>query len=249
MVKKKVISIEDRIPKLKQARKKRANRRLIYYLSAFFLLISLIVYLQSPLSKVKTFIISGNELLSEEELVELSGIKPKSNMWWVDSKESEEKLTDSPYIETATINRKFPRSVEITIKEFNLVGYTLKGKNYFPVLGNGVTLSDPVKTMNGKVPLLHGFDEAKRLTSMTKELDMLEPGIRNMISEIYWEPTEENKDKVTLYMKQGYIVKGEIIDFANKMDIYPSIISQLEPGQKGTIHIGIGAYFEQTKDD
>ncbi|MCD8500622.1 MAG: hypothetical protein LRY71_01750 [Bacillaceae bacterium] len=36
MDKQKIVSLEDRIPKLKQQRKQRANRRLIIYLSTFF---------------------------------------------------------------------------------------------------------------------------------------------------------------------------------------------------------------------
>ena len=49
-------------------------------------------------------------------------------------------------------------------------------------------------------------------------------------------------------MNDGYVVSGTIRDFADKMKVYPSIVSQLEPGSKGIIHIGVGVYFESFDD-
>lgn len=245
MEKKNIISIEDRIPKLKQTRKKKANRRLIYYLCAFFILISLIIYVQSPLSHVKHFNVKGNELVGVDELIKLSGIETKDNIWSIDFKKAEERLTNSPYIRKATVKRKLPRTVELIITEEKLVGYTIKERVYYPILGNGINVDRPYKVMNGKAPLLHGFSDEEYLEKMAKELTELDPSIHRLISEIYWNPTEDNKNKITLYMQDGFIVKGTIRQFHEKMSVYPSIISQLEPNQRGIIHIGIGAYFEE----
>src|SRR5699024_12802480 len=81
MEEKKVISIEERIPRLKEERKKKANRQLILYLSIFFLLISFIVYLQSPHSKVKEIKVAGNDILNDQEVIEWSGITTERDMW------------------------------------------------------------------------------------------------------------------------------------------------------------------------
>src|SRR5690625_5861283 len=78
---KKIISIEDRIPKLKKQRKKKANRRLVFYLSLFFVLISIIIYLQSPLSYIKNIHVYGHHVLHENEIIELSDIKNDTNIW------------------------------------------------------------------------------------------------------------------------------------------------------------------------
>src|SRR5690625_2410756 len=89
MEKKKVVSIEDRIPKLKQARKKKANRRLLFYLSLFFFLISVIVYLQSPLSYIHEIKIDGNEVVEEEEILIRSDITTSTNIWTINEREIE----------------------------------------------------------------------------------------------------------------------------------------------------------------
>src|SRR5699024_9136771 len=107
MDKKTIVSIEDRIPKLKEARKKKANRRLIIYLCAFFLLISLIVYLQSPLSHVKHIEVNGNNFLTKKTVKKLSTVTKKTNIWTLSKNEIEKKLTDNPVIES--VDRKSTR--------------------------------------------------------------------------------------------------------------------------------------------
>ena len=111
-------------------------------------------------------------------------------------------------------------------------------------MGNGKTLTAKQKTMHGDAPLIMGFNDNTYLQRMTKELEQLPKGIFNLISEVHWKPTEENKNKILLYMNDGFIVDGTIRGFADKMQVYPSIVSQLEAGSKGIIHIGVGAYFE-----
>src|SRR5699024_5011527 len=91
---KKVISIEDRIPKLKEERKKKANRRLIFYLTIFFILIACVVYLQSPYSNVKEITVTGNDVVPIEEIKELSGIDDETNIWMLQKRIEKKILKD-----------------------------------------------------------------------------------------------------------------------------------------------------------
>src|SRR5690625_6525761 len=95
--------------------------------------------------------------------------------------------------------------------------------------------------------LIMDFTDDTYLQRMTKELEQLPDGIFNLISEVHWKPTEENKNKVLLFMNDGFIVDGTIREFADKMQVYPSIVSQLEAGSKGIIHIGVGAYLDRKR--
>ncbi|MFD2628297.1 cell division protein FtsQ/DivIB [Oceanobacillus kapialis] len=245
MSQKKIVSIEDRIPKLKQARKKKANRRLVFYLSIFFFLISIIVYLQSPLSDVKTINIKGNEFLSDNEVKDLSGLTTETNIWSINGERISEAIAENPIVDSVDVTRELPRTVKIDMKEVNRVGYMRQDGNYYPILGNGTVLRTAGQQVNrGDAPLLLDFDEEDKLHSMTAELEKLPASILKLISEIYWVPTEKNTNKIMLYMNDGFMVDGTIRDFAEKMKVYPSIVSQLEEGSKGIIHIGVGAYFE-----
>ncbi|PAV29917.1 cell division protein FtsQ [Virgibacillus profundi] len=245
MNKKKIVSIEDRIPKLKQARKKKANRRLIFYLSIFFFLISIIVYLQSPLSHVKTISVKGNSYFADEEIIKRSEITTKSNIWTINGDQIENEISKNQIVESVKVNRKLPWTIEIKVKEYERVGYIEKDSTFYPILGNG-TVMETVgqQTFNGDAPLIAEFTEEAYLHKMTSELQKLPVDILNLISEIYWKPTEENESKILLYMSDGYMVDSTIRNFAEKMQVYPSIVSQLDKGSEGIIHIGVGAYFE-----
>ncbi|MEC5422782.1 FtsQ-type POTRA domain-containing protein [Virgibacillus sp. C22-A2] len=245
MSKKKVVSIEDRIPKLKQARKKKANRRLIFYLSIFFFLISIIVYLQSPLSHIKTINVTGNSFYTEEEVINKSELTTTTNIWTINKAAIIAAIESNPIINSVEIERKLPWTIEIHLSENDLVGYISDENKFYPVLGNGTVLSNVGQnTFNGEAPLISDFSDEAYLHRMTDELQKLPGNILNLISEIYWTPSEDNKNKIVLYMNDGYMVKGTIRNFADRMEVYPSIVSQLEPNSSGIIHIGVGAYFE-----
>lgn len=243
--KKNIVSIEERIPKLKQARKKKANRRLIFYLSIFFILICVIVYVQSPLSNVKNVEITGNHFVTKEDIIDDNNLTDKTNIWTVNKKKIEENLLENDVIKSVEVKRKLPWTVEINLIEHEHVGYIKNGANFHPVLAEGVTLTSYEASIKGDAPLLLGFSEEKYLKNMTAELHQLPSSILDLISEIHWIPTKENQNKIILYMNDGFIVDGTIRDFANKMDIYPSIVSQLDSNKKGIIHLSVGVYFEE----
>jgi len=245
MNEKKVVSIEDRIPKLKQARKKKANRRLVFYLSIFFFLISIIVYLQSPLSHINKLEINGNSFLADQEVIELSDLEMSTNIWTINREEIIEGITNNPIVESAEINRILPRTVEINLKEYEHVGYIEDGDSYLPLLGNGTVLESMNQTNpNGDAPIIIGFTEEEYLHRIANELEKLPENISYLISEIHWAPTEDDNNKLLLYMNDGFLVDGAIRNFAERMEVYPSIAAQLDEGARGIIHIGVGAYFE-----
>ncbi|WP_245745254.1 cell division protein FtsQ/DivIB [Lentibacillus persicus] len=250
MGKKNVVSIEDRIPKLKQERKKKANRRLIFYLSIFFFLISIIVYLQSPLSYVRTIEVSGNSFVEDDVIIEASTIGKKTNIWSVSESEVSQAISENPVIQKAEVNRNLPWTIDINVSEFSHVGYIKRDDRYSPVLGDGKVLENvKQRTVDGNAPLLMGFSETSYLNQMSEELKKLPESVLQLISEIHWQPSEKNEHKILLYMNDGYMVDGTIRNFADKMRVYPSIVSQLDPESKGVIHIGAGVYFEEFNAD
>lgn len=250
MSEKKIVSIEERIPKLKQARKKKANRRLIFYLSIFFVLISIVVYLQSPLSDVKQIEVLGNKYLDDEEIKLLSGLSKDHNIWGVDKSEIVDKVTAHPEIAEVEVVRRFPSTVKINVEEFVRVGYVKQSGSFFPVLETGKSLTSyQLKNAKGDAPLLLDFDKQTYLKEMTEELSELPQSIVDLISEIHWSPSDENPYRIKLYMNDGFEVEGSIRSFSKKMAAYPSIAAQLDKSDKGVIHIGVGAYFEPYKQE
>ncbi len=244
MQEKKVVSIEERIPKLKEARKKKANRRLVFYLTIFFLLILIIIYLQSPLSNVKHVAISGTELLKEKFVKDTSGITTKDNIWSIDFEEIEKKIKALPEVKNVSVTKKLPSTVKIEVEEFIRVGYVKKKESFYPVLENGQALTDKaIPVPKGDATILIGWNDSTYLTEMTKELRSLHSELAALISEIHWIPESSNPYKLRLYMVNGREVLTSIRNFSEKMRAYPSIAMQIEPDQEGYINLDLGAYF------
>jgi cell division protein FtsQ len=244
----KVVSIEDRIPKLKQQRRRKANRRLIVLLLLFFLLIACIVYFQSPLSHVKTINISGNRAYSDNEITEVINISEDTNIWKVKSKNIEGKLKKLPEIKIAEVKIHFPNTVSVSVKEYNRIAYISKEKAFLPVLENGKVLDDKkTSDLPLNAPVLYSFSEGEELAKMIENLELLPSKVLNSISEIHHDPKETDAYHITLFMNDGNEVSATIRTFAEKMAYYPSIISQLEPNQKGIINLEVGSYFKAYK--
>jgi len=242
----KIVSIEDRIPKLKQQRKKKANKRLIFLLMLFFLLIGCIIYFQSPLSNVKETIVTGNILYTEGEIEEISGISSSTNIWTIKKDKIEEKLNALPEIKSSSVSLKLPNKVNIEVEEYKRIAYMVSGNKYIPILESGTELEGrSSESTPYDAPLIMDFDNDKALEKTVKELKKLPAGVYNAISEIHYTPKKTDSYHINVFMNDGFEVAASLSTFAEKMEHYPSIISQLNPKKKGVIDLEVGSYFKE----
>lgn len=250
MEKGKVVSIEDRIPKLKNLRKKKTNRRLILLLSIFFILIGCVLYFLSPLSYVKTIQIEGNQYLSDKKIINLSKINTKQSIWNVDIAHTEANILKNPEIKSAEVVPVFPNSLKITVEENERMAYLRKGKSFMPILENGVILKSLESTeIPVFAPILIGFTEGEPLNLLLEEFTKLSDEIVNSISEVHYRPTKTDKYHITLFMNDGFEVTATALTFSDKMKHYPSIVSQLDPKEKGVIDLEVGSFFQSYKEN
>ncbi|WP_100330828.1 cell division protein FtsQ/DivIB [Bacillus xiapuensis] len=244
MEKRNIISIEERIPKLKQMRKRKTNRRLAFVISMFFLLVMMIIYFQSPFSRVQHIKVAGNQLTSDEEIIQRSGMKKGISVWKVNKEQAEAKLERDAKIQQAKVSFSFPNKYQIQVKEQNKLAYLSKGKRFHPVLANGAVLRTPATGTLEELPILYEFKNGRELDLMMRSLQELPREIVNAISEIYYAPKKTDHQRIQLFMNDGYEVSATLATFSEKMKYYPSIVSQLDPRVKGVIHIEVGSYFK-----
>lgn len=246
----KVITLEDRVPKLKEQRRQKANRRLITYISIFFFLVLVIGYFISPISHVQHFSVKGNHFVSKDEILKASGLFEKPSYWDVKPKAIAKKVESLKEIKSADVKKRFPNAVIIHVTENSRVAYLKKGGNYYPILESGGRLSAISKNdVPADAPIFEDWPKGKHLDRMAEQLKKLPEPIVQNISEIYFTPVKNFPGMVTLYMNDGFEVKAEIKNFANKMGEYPRIVNQLKAGETGIIHLGSATYFEKYGSD
>ncbi|MCM3759353.1 FtsQ-type POTRA domain-containing protein [Alkalihalobacillus oceani] len=246
MSKEKVVTINERIPTLKEQRKQRANRRLLFFLSFFFLLLLVMVYFQSPLSHVKNVTVEGNQFVSDEKVVELSGIKGGTSIWNLDKAAIIDRLLDDDEISAASVERKWFNTVNLVVREHARIGYLYANEHYYPILETGRYLAElPRQEYPADAPLLMNFEQGEALAEMAAELSKVPPQLIERISEIFLTPNESDPLALVLYMTDGNEVHSTIRGFSEKIAPYPSIVSDLDPEKKGILHMRMSPYFEE----
>lgn len=250
MDKGKVLSLEDRLPKIKEHRKRKANRRLIFLISLFFLLIILVIYFQSPLSQIKEIEVQGNRSLPDKSIIQSSGLEKGQNIWKLDRKSVENKITAHQEVKQAKVSRKLPNSILLKVKEHDTIAYVSTGTEFHSILENGLVVkNNPKGEIPVSAPILSHFHEDEVLEEMAKELKQLPPEIINTISEIQYNPKKTDKYHIDLYMNDGFEVSATILTFSEKMKHYPSYVSELDPNVKGVIDLEVGSFFKAYKGE
>lgn len=233
----KVIDIEDRIPSLKEKRRRRTNRNFLFLLILFILLLAVLLYFQSPLSKVRGIRVEGAALQSEEEYIRASGIRTGDALWGFDAEEAEQSVKGLGGVEEAKVIRTDFRDVVIRVDEFETVALIQGKSGFLPVLADGSVFGKGSDTPP-PAPILADFGKTEQ-KKMVAELGKLPSSITSLISEL----KHTGDGSITAYMTDGYEVRGIISGFAEKMEYYPSIVAQLTEEGKGVIDLEAGVYF------
>ncbi|HEU5139749.1 MAG TPA: cell division protein FtsQ/DivIB [Bacillales bacterium] len=244
--KEKVITLEDRIPKLKEQRRQKANRRLILYISIFFFLILVIVYFISPIGHVGRITVNGNHYVSDKAILNASHLSSGTGFWDADPDKLEHEIEQIKEVKSATVTRHFPNRISIQVTEYDRVAYLKESGRFYPILENGARLSALSKEeIPTGAPILVNWRKGDKLKAMAAQVQKLPEPIVHRISEIYFTPTESFPKGITVYMNDGLEVRARIDDFARKMTKYPEIVSKLNPEAKGILYMRVGTYFKK----
>ncbi|WP_077614494.1 cell division protein FtsQ/DivIB [Caenibacillus caldisaponilyticus] len=243
MTDKKVVRLEDRIPKLKARRRQKANRRLIFYITVFFVLITAVIYLVSPVSNVRKIVVDGNHLVDERRITAASGVTTKSKIWDVDETRAAKRIEDLPEVKSAVVRTAYPSTVAIRVKEYRRVAYMKVGGAFYPVLENGRVLAAKEDRPQTNVPILNGFQQGKMLERLSGQLAKTPAAVVRATSEILPSDDPKHPDYVVIYMNNGQEVLADIDTLAKKMALYPSIAEVLKDDKKGkgVIDLTLGA--------
>lgn len=102
----------------KGKKKKRKKKR---YLLKFFIFLlcaaAFIFFLRSEFFNIEKISVNQNSHYTEEQIIELAGVKTGDNLFEFTSRSLKKKLTADPYIETVEIKRKLPDTLDITVSE------------------------------------------------------------------------------------------------------------------------------------
>src|SRR5699024_11454329 len=93
------------------------------------------------LSNVHHIVVSGNQLITDDDIISESELTTDTNIWTIKQQDVESRLSEMDLIDTIDVQRKLPWTVNIHITEHNIIGYLEEENEFHPIIGNGTELS------------------------------------------------------------------------------------------------------------
>jgi len=108
---------------LKKKKKNRIKRRLIVFVFLFVCAAVIFTVLKAPFFNIKTIICVGQETLTEEQIIQIAGVKTDTNIFSTGVKAMKRRLADNPLIAECNVRRLFPNKLKIWVREAKTAAY------------------------------------------------------------------------------------------------------------------------------
>lgn len=243
---KKVLSMEHKLPRLKEQRRRKMLRRLIPMVFLFSFTILVILYFISPLSRISKVTVSGTNEVFDQSVIDASQLKKGDSLWeaYFNRAKMEQEIKEK-LNQVKSVHLKFDgvNSYEVAIKEYKTVAYLAKDDQYYNILENGKIVKESRKVSIGNPPIFKNFKEGPALDEMILQYSQLSSDIKNSMSDIEHQSNKTDDYLIKINMNDGNLVQASIPSFAEKMAYYPSFVKSLGD-QKGIINMEVGVYFE-----
>ena len=203
----------------------------------FILILGLLIYLFIKIFHfpIKNIFISGNNLLSDQEIIDLAGISDYPSIFSVTTYGLEKKIEKNSLVKNATVKKKRLKEVYIEIEENYPLFYDTSAKK--TILKDGAGIKEQLKS-----PILLNYVPDKIYKDFVLKMSKLSINIINRISEIKYDPNSVDEERFLLTMNDGNYVYLTLIHF-NKINNYVDIIKNFT-NQKGVLYLDSGEYFK-----
>lgn len=168
--------------------RRRRRIRLKKLIMVFILLISLCITLclKLPYFNISNIEVYGNKNITKDSIIESSKIYYGNNIFYVNSKNADNSILSNPYISDVNIARKFPSTIQISVKERQAFFYVMADNSYFIIDGNGVLLEKRNDIKNMKLIKLNGVNlEKKEIGKPVENGDKRKIDIINVLSNMF----------------------------------------------------------------
>ena len=240
------------VKKNSKVNKKVLHKRKVlkFFMLIVIIIIALIILLSSSLFDLKNIYVEGNEKISDEAIISLSGLNLYENIFKLNKNSVIDKIKENAYIENAEISRKLPSTIEITIKE-RKVNYMLEYANSYAYINNqGYILEITNEKLD--LPILIGYDTDLSTTTPGNRMDIEDLKKMDTVIRIY-ETAKSNeignlitkinisdsKDYILILDTEGKTVHlGECADLNTRILYLKSILEKTK-GKNGEIFLNM----------
>ncbi len=217
-------------------KKKKNKKKLIIFIGVIIFIVLGVILVKN--AKIKNIYIKGNNILSDQEIIELAGIENYPKLFSISISKMQSKIKMNPIVSKVKIKKNIFGRIDINIEEYNML---LKDE-----VDNKIYLSNQIKITPDNfvygLPSLINVVDDDVLKDFLKKLDTIDKNILAKISEIEYTPNEYDKDLFLFYMNDGNYVYITTTRLSN-INKYENVLQELN-GKKGILHLDNGNHFE-----
>ena len=205
----------------------------------FFVALSFGIYyfVQLP---IQNLIVEGTNYLKDDYVLELAGVRDYPSFYLISTRNIEDKLEESPYIQKAEVKREFFHILVLDIKESKPL--FVNNTNHTVVFSNKEEVPVLEEVDLFRVPRLINYVPDDKYRSFIQGMADIDPDILGKISDIEYQPNDYDKDRFLLYMDDGNMVYLTLTKF-DMINYYNDVLSQLE-NRKGILYLDNGNHFQ-----
>ncbi len=236
-----------------KTKKKNIKLKIVKWIFLLALLATaIILFLLSSVFNITDIVVENNKKISEQEIVNLSGLVKNENMFKTTNKKIKEGIKQNPYIEDVVITRELSGKVKLKVIE-RTPTYMIKFANGYAYINNqGYILEISEEAL--QLPIITGFktsseeikagnrlvvDDLKELENVIKIMETAKnTSIADIITEI--DISNSNNYKLVIASEGKTVQFGDLNNINVKILKIEYILEQ-EKGREGEI------YFQNTE--
>ena len=220
-------------------KKKKVIKRKIKWkvlLKIFFLLFGVgLIFFYLMNVRTKHIVISGNSLVSDNEIIITAGFKNYPYLFRVSNKEIKERLESIPLLKNIKVQKSLLGTLTIYVEETKPLFYNRNNDRL--VLSDGKEVTSAI--LDG-VPTLINYVPDTLYDRLVEELASIDKNVLTLISEIEYQPWQSNDVMIDdtrffLRMTDGNSVYVNLINL-QKLNTYIEIFASLED-KKGILYL------------
>lgn len=237
-----------------KARRQKIRReralRTFYFLLVVVMLSVLVTLSLTVLFKIENISVVGDEIYTKEQIIEISGLKTGENIFRTDTSAAKQKIEEAlSYVESATVRRKLPATIEIEIKkampcaavrttgQYAIISKTGKVLDVNVTVPEGTPIFEGIAVKNaelGKVLETEREDDLKVLVNIVSVLE------DSQLYDINYVNLSSLYNIEFMYNNRIIIQVGSSTDLQDKLVTAKYILDHnIGPEEKGTIDVSM----------
>ena len=230
-------------------KKKKRILKLVKWLTILGILAGTIIFfLLSPLFNILEIKVVGNQKITSEKIINMSGIIINENAFKIDTKQAIINILQEPYIEKVEIKRVLPSTIEIQVKERQATFMLEFANGYVYINNQGYMLEISEEKL--EIPIITGYItpvenivpgnrlQTEDLKKMKAVLKIMETARSNEIEKMITKIDISNDRNYTLILegegKTAYL--GDASNINTRIQ-YLKLVLEKEQGKRGEVFV------------